>query len=297
MFAQKLCTSLIILSLPALALAEEKQATTVVAQSDVNTIATQMEQVAAFTNFFTTIENLDDLTAPTTTFPFDYINDNGGALVISPFTGDFRDDRLDYLNRPLGLSFNGPYISAFSNLISVGRFTDDTHFYDDGHPLDPWFNPYLFYSPLGLVVPRTESIELDLHGDSFDRFTIVSLGPDGVVSGDDIIRSISGFSITTLAISSARLRSSSAKQSAYPYQLVIKGYNFGSTQGTGTVTIDSVSAPIISWSGTEVIAGLNSLPASNASVELTTDTGASKSYTGYVDERPDTDVRDWELYY
>lgn len=297
MSAKKLCTSLILLSLPGLLSAEDKQATTVVALSDVNTIATQMEQIAAFTNFFTTIENLDDLNGPTTTFPFDYINDNGGALVISPFTGDFRDDRLDYLNRPLGLEFNGPYISAFSNLIQVGRFTDDTHFYDEGHPLDPWFNPYLFYSPLGLVVPRTESIELDFHEDSFDRFTIVSLGPDGVVSGDDIIRSISGFSITTLAISSSRLRASNAKQSTFPYQLVLKGYNFGSTQGAGSVTIDSGPAPIISWSGTEVIAGLNSIPSSNAAVVLTKDNGANESFSGYIDERPDADVGDWELYY
>jgi type II secretory pathway pseudopilin PulG len=69
-------------------------------------------------------------------------------------------------------------------------------------PLDPWGNPYRFYSPIGIIgteAAKTDPSALEQEGfsdgilttedDRFDRYAIVSYGPDGlsdsVFGGDD----------------------------------------------------------------------------------------------------------------
>jgi len=67
------------------------------------------------------------------------------------------------------------------------------------HPLDPWGNPYRFYSPLGVIGSMAEETDpndydrdefsngrLTTDGDyDFDRFAIVSYGPNGLEGDGD----------------------------------------------------------------------------------------------------------------
>ncbi len=60
-------------------------------------------------------------------------------------------------------------------------------------PLDPWKRPYRFFSPVGIIGARADVTdydsdsfsngELSTQDDRFDRFAIVSLGPDGLLDG------------------------------------------------------------------------------------------------------------------
>ncbi|MBN1868196.1 prepilin-type N-terminal cleavage/methylation domain-containing protein [Candidatus Sumerlaeota bacterium] len=86
------------------------------------------------------------------------------------------------------------------------------------HPLDPWGQPYRFYSPVGIIGTNAYSTtpsdwrqtsfsdgNLTTTDDRFDRFAIVSFGPDGedayskesTVNGtqndDDVVYLFSGF--------------------------------------------------------------------------------------------------------
>ena len=73
------------------------------------------------------------------------------------------------------------------------------------HPLDPWGQPYRFYSPIGLIGSNASTStpsswntnsfsdgRLTSSDDRFDRYAIVSFGPDGEADSssnadDDII--------------------------------------------------------------------------------------------------------------
>jgi hypothetical protein len=261
-----------------------------VAQLELQTLANQMVVVHIDTNWFTTLENLDDLPSPTTTRLHDYINHLGGALVIDPYTGRFPNPpRLDLLNRPPGLSWQGPYVTYQPN-----RIDDANSLYDEGTPLDPWGRPYLFYSPLGLVVPRSQSIELTGYQDSFDSYTLVSLGPDGVVSGDDLIRTIAGFPIAVPSISSVRIGPPADKSAAW--ELRVKGYRFGATRGSGVLLRDGLPLePIATWTDTLVTAPLADVPPPGTVFTLAPETGTPAQFEGFLIESP-TAVADWVLY-
>lgn len=262
------------------------------AQTELLTLANAMELVFIDTNYLTTLENLNDLGSPTFSIPYDYISDEDGALVIDAFDGRFRDPpRLDLLTRPLGLNWQGPYVN-----IQLERTETDPPFaYEEGTPLDPWGRPYLFYSPLGLIDPVAQTITLEHHQDIFPTFTIASLGQDGIVSSDDLSRSVGGLTVQMTSISSVRIYSSQTRRGGY--ELVVNGYRFGSTQGAGGILVNSapIDGPIVQWSSTQVRVDIDALPPDNAVISLETDNGATVAYEGFLVEGA-TGVEDWMLY-
>jgi hypothetical protein len=109
-----------------------------------------------------------------------------------------------------------------------------------------------------------------------------------------------GFSYERTAISSARAVAGggsgggSGRRAAY--ELRIKGYGFGETQGTGEVEIDGVaSQSISSWSPTLVTVDLAGLPSPSSTVTLTTDEGDTSSINGILIEI-ETSVGNWQQY-
>ncbi|MDK2972405.1 MAG: Type secretion system protein [Candidatus Sumerlaeota bacterium] len=260
-----------------------------VAQEELNTLADQMVIVHLDTTYFTTLENLNDLSSFTSTNTFDFINDEGGALVISPATGRFRNPpRLDLVNRPPGLAWQGPYASYQSS-----RIDGPDSIYDEGTPLDPWGTPYFFYSPLGLIDPQSEDIELTGYLDDFNQYTIVSYGPDGVMSSDDLTRAVAGFSIAVPAISSVRIFPPAAKSTDYTVQ--VRGYKFGATQGSGSVAVNGSPAVPTSWSDTRIELLLSAMPSPNATFTVTPDGRAPVEMQGFLVEGT-VGVNDWMMY-
>lgn len=266
-----------------------------VALSEVRLLGEALQLVYAETTYLTTLENLNDFTTPSQITPYDYINHNGGALVIKPFFGDFEANRLDFLNRPFGLGWQGPYV----NIQAI--YTSPTSSYDPGTFLDPWGRPYLFYSPLGLLKPSTESVTLEFHGDQFSTYTVASLGADGVVSEDDHTFSL-GIGISRLAISSMSIRNntgtglqaSAAGLSTAPFVLHLRGYQFGTQQGT--VALGGAPLTILNWSDREIDAALSSRPDLGSTVELTTSTNSTTSFAGIQDKTTPARAEGWEIY-
>jgi len=80
----------------------------------------------------------------------------------------------------------GPFINFQRVYVPVGHTPNTVNKSD--FPLDPWGNPYRFYSPIG-IIGSTNNIEpyaqsdfdgaLTTQDDRFDRWAIVSWGPDG----------------------------------------------------------------------------------------------------------------------
>ncbi len=94
--------------------------------------------------------------------------------------------------------WNGPFLNPSRVFVYPGQsseqqFQNATQVARD-FPLDPWGNPYRFYSPLGIIgtgayAARTvddynsadfSNGRLTTDDDRFDRFAIVSYGPDGL---------------------------------------------------------------------------------------------------------------------
>lgn len=279
------------LALPA-APAASPAANYVAAQSEMNTLANAMELVYLDTGWLTTLENLNDVNNPNVGNDFDYILDGGGALVINPTTGQFRPQRLDIVSIPGFNGWQGPYVNYQNNRIDLPPVE-----YDLGSPLDPWGNPYRLYTPLGLADPISESITLEDYGDTFDRFMIVSYGPDGVPSDlDPPPRQIGGFTIQGQVISSVRL-SPIPERRAQGYEVRIKGYGFGVEQGTGGVFVNSEPMTVESWTASLVTATVEELPPPEAAFELLSD-GASvpSTFDGFLLEEAETSVEEWTLY-
>ncbi len=158
-------------------------------------ILAQAETFCALdTNYFVALEALNDSSDSSVQPLYDYIDDRGGSYVIRWWEGRFLPQRVALLSAPL--PWKGPYVTFQS-----GRTQTTDSPYDRGSPLDPWGNPYYFFSPLGLLRGDSGSVTLELYGDSFDRYTIVSLGPDGVLSQDDLNYQF-GPAVTATAISS-----------------------------------------------------------------------------------------------
>lgn len=117
----------------------------------------------------------------------------------------------------IGQNFGGT--TSPSNQLSADQVARD-------FPLDPWGNPYRFYSPIGIIgstqgvtTPITDTSQIDSNSfsngaltqfdDRFDRFAVVSFGPDGIsdqtttsggvsqlpVVGDDIIYEFGGVAV------------------------------------------------------------------------------------------------------
>lgn len=268
----------------------------VIAQQELNTLASQMAIVQMDTTYFTTLENLDDLSSVTNVNEFDYINDEGGMLAVIPSTGKFREpSRVDVFNLTIGLGWNGPYVSY-----QPGTIDDEDSDYDEGTPLDPWGTPYYFYSPLGLVDPKREEVVLEGYLDDFDQYTVVSYGNDRVKSEDDLTATIPGFAVVVSTVSSVRAGAppnppdAIASRREAPYEARIKGYRLGETPGTVSIDGEEIS-PVTSWSETEIRVPLETLPAENSMTTVQTSGGKTLLFEGVVIEGS-TSVGSWQLY-
>lgn len=212
---------------------------------DMNTM--RDAEVVAFldTDYLHTLENLNDLMGFDPMWNFDDINENGlGTQVIDIRTGRFHFNRLD-LTRPPRV-WGGPYVN-----FQQGRFSIDGAGYDPGTPIDPWGNPYYLFTPLGLVRPTLGTVTLELYGDQFDRYAIVSLANDGVKSGDDLIVYFGGGvfgppRVTTISslVPAVASRSSTVR---------VRGYNFGAAQDDSRLELDGLAIDSIrSWNDREI---------------------------------------------
>lgn len=269
MKALRLCALALCIAAAAAASAEEAPPRERVL-SDMATLAQAMAILEIDTGYFTTLENLDDLPG-TVGAPneFQGIDDGGGALVIRPARGRFQDDRVNLTTRPPGFQWQGPYVSV-QNMEGPGSA------YDPGSPQDPWGNPYYLYTPLGRVSPLAEAITLDDYGDSFSTYEIVSFGPDGVMSDDDLFRTIPSAGITEPVISSVRVSVSRGAE----YEVQVKGWNFGA--GAGSVTVGGEPAAVDSWTPRLVTARISPLPDPGAETALTLADTTVLLFGGYL---------------
>jgi hypothetical protein len=134
------------------------------------------------TRFFVSLETLNDLpTSGSISGPYDYINLEGGTFVIPPLVGLIDPPlRINLLANP-DPNLRWPEFPFIT--YQQGRVQDEPGFYELGTPLDPWGNPYLLFTPLGLVRGDIGRVTFELYGDFYDDYRIVSLGPDGVLGG------------------------------------------------------------------------------------------------------------------
>ncbi|MCX8035499.1 MAG: IPT/TIG domain-containing protein [Candidatus Sumerlaeia bacterium] len=203
-------------------------------------------EIAAYldTGYFFPLEDLNDLLESQTLYYFDDIMYGGGARALSLQTGNFVAQRVDVRFPPR--RWGGPYVN-----FQQGGFSVDGAGYDPGTPTDPWGNPYYLFSPLGLVHPWSGTVTLDLYGDAFDRWTLVSLAGDGVMSADDLIVPFEASfgPPTTLVISSL-----SPSRAAPGTHVTVRGYNFGAVQGTSRIELDGRAVgTIVSWGDRTIV--------------------------------------------
>ncbi|KPL08279.1 hypothetical protein AMJ85_08455 [candidate division BRC1 bacterium SM23_51] len=197
------------------------------------------------TGYLHTLENLNDILGFETNYDFDDIMDGGGALVISLVTARFLPQRLDV--RQASHLWLGPYVT-----FQQGHFSIDGAGYDPGTPLDPWGNPYYLFTPVGLVRPTLGTVTLELYGDQFDRYAIVCLAGDGVMSDDDLIVF---FGSPPFGLPSQTTISSLVPDLAAPgQQVTVRGYNFGSEQGDSELRLaGNPIASVVSWSDRAIV--------------------------------------------
>jgi len=192
------------------------------ARVDARNIAQAQETVGMLYSFYVPIQLLDNVPVTSDIEADDIGNELTQSLISlnEPVSGQIqRTIAQNSTNGLVSLLFNdweGPFIHyqrvfhLTNNRIDITTITLD-------HPLDPWQNPYLFYGPDGVVGSGAGSLATsdvaplttDYNGtnfsngvltnldDRFDRFAIVSLGPDGIRNstildankpfGDDII--------------------------------------------------------------------------------------------------------------
>jgi hypothetical protein len=229
--------------------------------AELTSLRTAMEIAFLDTSLFHTLENLDDLPQNSSpTFFFNDINNAGaGTPVLLEATGRFLP-----VPRFLGALWRGPYITYQQDRIEL----DEPIEYDLGTPLDFFDQPYRLYSPLGLVDPVTETIVLDAVGDRFDRWTILSAGPDQLPgTADDATRQFGG--APTVAVMSGviplpeapdprggPIYATNATAGPIPAGslVLIRGYNFGASQGSSRLLLDDADlGPAQSWTGTQIV--------------------------------------------
>jgi hypothetical protein len=227
----------------------QSDANVVKALTDMANLETGLSFVELDLGFYVPLEALDDVAFPTTP-AHNHIDDGGGAAVVRPGVGRFDPQRA-----LLSLTWGGPYVTY-----QPGTTQEDIQPYDRGSPLDPWGMPYLFFSPLGLLRGDSLTFTQEFYGDQFDRYAIVSLGPDRVMSGDDLVRLFNG-SVTTRGLSSisgagvtarndASGSSFTAKHNA-PFS--IRGYRLAAGPGERRVLFGATELTDVSeWTDTRV---------------------------------------------
>lgn len=262
-------------------------------------IAQGLDLCSLDTDRYVSLETLND-TANSSAIPiYDYINDQGGTFVIRTFEGFFLPSRVNLLTA--ALPWNGPYMTY-----QPQRTQTTSTPYDIGSPLDPWGNPYYFFTPFGLVHGDSGTISLDLYADGFDRYTLVSLGPDGVKSADDItyafgpgvtifrvssLRTPSGF----LAAASPQVAATTGFTAGTGSTLVVRGLNFGATQSGAKVFWGATELTnVISWSAREVQFQLP--PGLSGTAQLTIQRGAQTTNgLNLTIVVPAAAAEDWQL--
>lgn len=263
----------------------------IIALAEMQSLSSALDMCQIDTTYYVSLETLNDIGFSTTP-AYDFLNNEGGTYIIRPEEGEFRQNRIDLLTA--FFPWQGPYITYQSGRTQTGAAP-----YDQGSPLDPWGNPYLFYSPLGLIRGDTGQVTLDFHGDQFDRYTIASLGKDGVVSSDDLFRQFGG-SLSTIAISSVRGSSVTYTNGEFSAiagsDITIRGYGFGNSQGSSYVTLDSTQLTNITrWTSREIDVTLPSEITGEKSI--TVHIGVSTSNSAAITiSTPPTSVTDWEFY-
>jgi prepilin-type N-terminal cleavage/methylation domain-containing protein len=187
-----------------------------VAISECREIAHAEEQVAVLHGFYVPFQLLDDLPPPpfNTTDPNreSLDNDNQSLLLIDPFVratdqisgnpqqAALRQWQTDFDTRVYNMvrNWNGPFINFqrfyYGNDPNVTpgtqSYLSSTIKFED-YPLDPWGNPYRFYSAEGIIGTsaltwdpgaNTQSFSdgnLTTTDRRFDRYAVVSFGRDG----------------------------------------------------------------------------------------------------------------------
>ncbi len=180
-----------------------EQARIVVAKEEVRNIAEAMQQCAAIHGYYVPIRVLDNLHGnidPTTTD--DIENEIGAVTYLIHAT---RNVNLQIADGQLEIGesgterfineWNGPFLNPQRVYVDEGAAVGSEDWWREDMPLDPWGNPYRFYSRLGYIgESRVRSQnpsdwdgaftgELNNVGDSiYDElqgYAIVSYGPNG----------------------------------------------------------------------------------------------------------------------
>jgi hypothetical protein len=210
-----------------------------VVESEMQTLANQLTLCQLDTGFFVSLETLNDSGFSLADPSYDFINEHGGSYALRPSDGYFLANRVDLIDR--FLDWQGPYVTY-----QQGRTQTAATPYDQGSPLDPWNNPYLFFSPLGLIRGDSGEITQEYYGDQFDTYMIVSLGPDGEKSADDVAWSL-GVTVTDFVISGIGGPSVALTSGGRVFSIrsgtaiTVRGYHLGSPQNDGTASFSAES--------------------------------------------------------
>lgn len=287
----RLIATVLFISAVSAAHAEEKS----LYLTDLLTVKSQMETYYIDSSRFTTIENLDDTETGTVARPWQAINQGGGALTVIPSEG--------FARVQFQTIWFGPYIS-WNGARDYETAAGD---YDEGAPLDlNGTSSIYFYTPLGLLEPKTRDISLRYYGDDFSSYYIVTHGANGVfdgnltraVPGDDVAVEIPGFTITVPVISSVKRNSQSTKGVA-GWTVTVRGYNLGTNTGSAAVLIDGspASGSVSSWTTNTVEFSSASEPALGASISIRLASGAIASRSlPLVDANAPSAIVDWSLF-
>ena len=236
-----------------------------ITELEMQTLAEAMEIVYLDTGYYVSIENLNDLLSYHTVHDFDNIDQFIGTWVVDPSTALFYPDKVELTHVPhLWL---GPYVTYQDDRIAL-----DGGGYDRGTLLDLWGTPYYLFSPAGLVRTDQHIVTLELYGDYFDSYAIVSLGPDGIKSADDIVRTF-GAPPTRLVLTSL------SAPGAYPGDTIaLCGYNFGSRSRQAPELFLGVApvSSILSWT--------------DRLIEFMVPEGASSGYIKVVKESEESNL-------
>lgn len=198
----------------------QRQSRIHVAEADVRELAAAQDAVGLNFGYYVPLQLLDDI--PGSFVPSDAIENEDSTILLV----DLLESVQTQPQVSLGSAFTNGRVAKlvegwegpFIHFQRAFRFDDDptnpiTLALD--HPLDPWGNPYILYSPIGVIgsgagglaLSNTYPEESDYDNsafsngflsssdDRFDRFAVVSFGPDGVRGseanpsefGDDII--------------------------------------------------------------------------------------------------------------
>jgi len=168
------------------------------AQHEVRELANAEEVCGILHGYYVPLSMLDDLpyraaNRPSSVDDIQNSRDNLEPYMIN--TGvPIRDQRTTGQDRltddiksvqNLYYGWQGPFINFKRYYMGPGIFTEPANPNPANvardYPLDPWGNPYLMMTELGVVDPDgfITTTQLD---HSFDRLTILSLGPDGSTS-------------------------------------------------------------------------------------------------------------------